>query len=198
MTPILELINRLGLGIVSLIICFNVMAADNFPIYFYNIAKEVQKEYDKGSFEKMIDPALVATIASIESGYGDFENADTAKAALNYMGRHAIGDEEFLTTTGGAKLKKYKTVEDNVRDFLNLMSTGRYYSEFRNAVERGASIEDQFKTLTKYSTNPDYSSLLSGIYKKRILPSIQTENMLIPKSKPKLKDQMEMFDLMIP
>ena len=40
----------------------------------------------EGSFEKMIDPALVATIASIESGYGDFENADTAKSALNYMG----------------------------------------------------------------------------------------------------------------
>ena len=187
------------------------MAADNFPIYFYNIAKEVQKEYNEGSFEKMIDPALIATIASIESGYGDFENADTAKAALNYMGRHAIGDEEFLTTTGGAKLKKYSAIEDNVRDFLKLMSTGKYYSEFRNAVERGATVEDQFKTLTKYSTNPDYSSLLSGIYKKRVLPSIQTENMLIPKDKPKLtknilmpkhkpklEDQMEVFGPMTP
>jgi len=184
--------------IIFLLIHFNTMAADNFPNYFYNITKKVQQEYDEGSFEKMIDPALVATIASIESGYGDFENAGTAKSALNYMGRHAIGDEEFLTTTGGAKLKKYKTVEDNVRDFLKLMSTGRYYSEFRNAVEKGASVEDQFKTLTKYSVNPDYSSLLSGIYKKRVLPSIQTENMLTPKSKPKLKDQMEMFDLMMP
>ena len=45
MIQILELINRLGLGIVSLIICFNDMAADNFPIYFYNIAKEVKKYY---------------------------------------------------------------------------------------------------------------------------------------------------------
>ena len=176
MIQIQELTKHFVLGIVSLILLFNIMAeaADTFPKTFYETVVKVQKEYDKDSFESKVNPALVTTLASVESAYGEFTNAPTAKAANNYMGRHAIGDELFIATPSGAKLKKYDSIEANIRDFLKLMKTGSYYKGFRQAVNEGMPIEDQFKNLNNYSTNPKYFDLLYNSYKKRISPIEQT------------------------
>jgi len=141
-------------------------AKDTFPKTFTSIVIEVQKEYSPDSFERMIKPLFVTTIASVETANGTFKNADTAKRAKNYTGRHAIGNEKFILTAGGVKLKKYDTIEDSIRDFLNLMTHGRHYEEFRIAVRKGKSIEDQFKTLNKYATNPNYTDILLSVYKK--------------------------------
>ena len=141
-------------------------AKDTFAKTFTSIVIEVQKEYSPDSFERMIKPLFVTTIASVETANGTFKNADTAKRANNYTGRHAIGNEKFLLTAGGVKLKKYDNIEDSIRDFLNLMTHGRYYEEFRITVREGKSIEDQFKTLNKYATNPNYTDILLNVYKK--------------------------------
>ena len=141
-------------------------AKDTFAKTFTSIVIEVQKEYSPDSFERMIKPLFVTTIASVETANGTFKNADTAKRAKNYTGRHAIGNEKFILTAGGVKLKKYDNIEDSIRDFLNLMTHGRHYKEFRIAVREGKSIEDQFKTLNKYATNPNYTDILLNVYKK--------------------------------
>ena len=195
MIQIQELIKHFVLGIVSLILVGNTMAesAESFPKNFYNIVVKVQQEYDEDSFERKINPALVTTVASIESGYGDFPNAPTAKSANNYMGRHAIGNEPFVATASGAKLKKYESIEDNVRDFLKLMKSGNYYKEFRSAIEKDLPIEDQFKTLNNYSTNPQYFDLLYNSYKKRISPISQTNKMF--QGEKNLSDQMNKLNI---
>ena len=144
----------------------STLAQDSFAKTFTSIVIQVQQEYSPDSFERKINPLFVTTIASVETADGTFKNADTAKWAKNYTGRHAIGNEEFLLTAGGVKLKKYNSIEDSIRDFLSLMTHSKYYKEFRIAVNKNKSIEDQFKTLSKYATNPQYTDILLNKYKQ--------------------------------
>ena len=46
------------------------------------------------------------------------------------------------------------------------MTHSKYYKEFRIAVNKNKSIEDQFKTLSKYATNPQYTDILLNRYKQ--------------------------------
>lgn len=195
MIQIQELIKHFVLGIVSLILLGNIMAqaAETFPKTFYDTVVKVQQEYDADSFERKISPALITTVASIESGYGDFPNAPTAKSANNYMGRHALPNEPFIATPSGAKLKRYESIEDNVRDFLKLMKSGNYYKDFRSAIEQNLPIEDQFRALNNYSTNPKYYDLLYNSYKKRVSPVEQTNKMF--QGEKSLGDQMKKLNV---
>ena len=147
----------------------STFAQESFAKRFTSIVIKVQQEYSTDSFERKINPLFVTTIASVETADGTFKNADTAKRAKNYTGRHAIGNEEFLLTAGGVKLKKYNSIEDSIRDFLSLMTHSKYYKEFRIAVNKNKSIEDQFKTLSKYATNPQYTDILLNRYNNIIL-----------------------------
>ena len=149
-----------------LLLTGSTFAQESFAKRFTSIVIEVQQEYSTDSFERKINPLFVTTIASVETADGTFKNADTAKRAKNYTGRHAIGNEEFLLTAGGVKLKKYNSIEDSIRDFLSLMTHSKYYKEFRIAVNKNKSIEDQFKTLSKYATNPQYTDILLNRYKQ--------------------------------
>ena len=49
------------------------------------------------------------------------------------------------------------------------MTHSKYYKEFRIAVNKNKSIEDQFKTLSKYATNPQYTDILLNRYNNIIL-----------------------------
>ena len=152
-----------------LLLTGSTFAQESFAKRFTSIVIKVQQEYSTDSFERKINPLFVTTIASVETADGTFKNADTAKRAKNYTGRPAIGNEEFLLTAGGVKLKKYNSIEDSIRDFLSLMTHSKYYKEFRIAVNKNKSIEDQFKTLSKYATNPQYTDILLNRYNNIIL-----------------------------
>ncbi len=71
---------------------------------------------------------------------------------------------------------------------LRLMKVGNYYKDFRQAVNEGMPLEDQFRNLNNYSTNPKYFDLLYNSYKKRISPIEQTNKMF--KGEKSLGDQM--------
>ena len=135
----------------------STLAQDSFAKTFTSIVIQVQQEYSPDSFERKINPLFVTTIASVETADGTFKNADTAKRAKNYTGRHAIGNEEFLLTAGGVKLKKYNSIEDSIRDFLSLMTHSKYYKEFRIAVNKNIRgkylITDHFLILYIYNRN---------------------------------------------
>ena len=57
--------------------------------------------------EYKIPTSFIATVATAETGNMEFEGAPTAKAANNFFGMHATGDQKFLETTGGAKLRSF-------------------------------------------------------------------------------------------
>jgi len=169
--------------LIFLLISLNVMAADNFPKFFYDKVVEVQSTYPEGSFERMIDPSLVTTIASLESDYGDFANAPTAKKANNYMGRHAgdLKTEDHIMSTGNppAPVKVYESIEDNIIDFFNLINNNKRYINLKEAIISGESIENQIKLLQgSYNiVDTEYANKLTNIYNKRVSIIKQTENL---------------------
>ena len=191
MTQILELIKHLGLGIVSLIICFNVMADDTLIENFISQINEVKQEYKKDSLEYKIPTSFIATIATVETGNMEFEGAPTAKAANNYFGLHPYKkDQEYLDTEGGAKLRKFNDSKESIRAFLDLIKTQDQYEGVRESIENNEPVSNYFKSMDKYAEREDYTDFLNQVYTSRIDPIL---NPLLPQKKPMLKKQMEVF-----
>ena len=188
MIQILELIKLLGLGIASLIICTITMADIKNTKDFMKAIDEVRKEYPEESVESKIPSSFIATVAATETGNFQFKDAPTAKNANNFFGMHATGDQKFLQTTGGAKLRSFDDSKASIRAFLNLMANDERY---KNVIESMDKVETMFKSMgeSPYATNPNYTNLLTSVYTNRIKPIIETENMLLPKAKP-IIDQM--------
>ena len=112
--------------------------------------------------------------------------APTAKNANNFFGMHATGDQQSMTTTGGAKLRSFDDSKASIRAFLQLMANDERY---KNVVESMDTVENMFQSMgdSPYAKNPNYTNLLGNVYKNRIQPILQTENFLMPKRKPILE-----------
>jgi flagellum-specific peptidoglycan hydrolase FlgJ len=174
------------LGIVSVLICSIAMAEINQTKDFIKAIEEVRKEYPEDSIESKIPSSFVATVAAAETGNFQFKGAPTAKNANNFFGMHATGDQQFLKTTGGAKLRSFDDSKASIRAFLQLMANDERY---KNVVESMDTVENMFKSMgdSPYAQNPNYTNLLGNVYKNRIQPIFQTENFLMPKRKPILE-----------
>ena len=190
MILILELIKHLGLGIASLIICGITMAEINDTKSFIKTINEVLKEYPEDSIERKIKPGFIATVAALETGNFQFKGAPTAQKGNNYFGMKPIGDQDFVTTTGGVNIGSFADAKSSINAFINLITTDDRYSEVVKAAEQDEPISNMFQGMTSYAENPNYVNLLSSVYNDRIKPIIETENVLIPRKKP-LNQQMD-------
>ena len=190
MIQILELIKHLGLGIASLIICSITMAEINDTKSFIKTINEVLKEYPEDSIERKIKPGFIATVAALETGNFQFKNAPTAKKGNNYFGMKPVGDQSFVTTTGGVNIGSFADAKSSIKAFINLITTDDRYSEVVKAAEQDQPISNMFEGMTSYAENPNYINLLTSVYSDRIKPVMETENMLIPRRKP-INQQMD-------
>ena len=183
MIQIQELIKLLGLGIASLIVCSITMAEINDTKSFIKAINEVAEEYPEGSIERKLlkKPGFVATVSAAETGNFQFKGAPTAKKGNNYFGMKPIGDQDFVTTTGGTNIASFPDSKASIRSFLSLISTDDRYKSVMESTEK---VEDMFKGMSPYAERTDYPSFLANVYNDRIKPIIETENMLIPKRKP--------------
>ena len=183
MIQILELIKLLGLGIASAILFITIAMSDITKTKdFIKVVDEVKSEYPEGSLERKIPTSFIATIAAVETGNFNFKGADTANEANNFFGIHATGDQEFLPTSGGAKLRRFEDNKGSVRAFINLVKSDERYGDALKAIDKGPN--EMFKGMSVYAENPNYVNLLSSVYRDRIEPVFQTENFLLPKRKP--------------
>ena len=183
MIQILELIKHFVLGIASAILFTTIAMAENTNTKDYAKAyREVQQEYPEGSVQRKLPVGFAASNAYLETGGFKYKGADTAKAANNYHGMHATGDEQYLTTTGGAKLAQYDDVKASIRSFLNLIATDDRYEDVRKAQGKGP--EEMFKGMSPYATDSNYVDKLTSVYRNQIKAILETENMLVPKVKP--------------
>ena len=189
MIQIQELIKHFVLGIVSLIICGITMAEINDTKSFIKTINEVLKEYPEDSIERKIKPGFIATVAALETGNFQFKNAPTAQKGNNYFGMKPIGDQDFVTTTGGVNIGSFADAKGSINAFINLITTDDRYSEVVKAAEQDEPISNMFQGMTSYAENPNYINLLSSVYSDRIKPVMETENALIPRRKP-IMDQM--------
>jgi len=184
MIQIQELIKHFVLGIASLIICGITMAEINDTKSFIKTINEVLKEYPEDSIERKIKPGFIATVAALETGNFQFKNAPTAQKGNNYFGMKPIGDQDFVTTTGGVNIGSFADAKGSINAFINLITTDDRYSEVVKAAENDEPITNMFEGMTSYAENPNYVNLLSSVYSDRIKPVMETENALIPKRKP--------------
>ena len=189
MILIQELIKLLGLGIASLIVCSITMAEINDTKNFLKTINEVLKEYPEDSIERKIKPGFIATVAALETGNFQFKNAPTAQKGNNYFGMKPIGNQDFVTTTGGVNIGSFTDAKSSINAFINLITTDDRYSEVVKAAEQDKPTSNMFQGMTSYAENPNYVNLLSSVYNDRIKPIIETENVLIPRRKP-ITDQM--------
>ena len=189
MIQIQELIKHFVLGIASLIICSITMAEINDTKSFIKSINEVLKEYPEDSIERKIKPGFIATVAALETGNFQFKGAPTAQKGNNYFGMKPIGDQDFVTTTGGVNIGSFADVKSSINAFINLITTDDRYSEVVKAAEQDQPIPNMFEGMASYAENPNYVNLLSSVYNDRIKPVIETENVLIPRRKP-ITDQM--------
>ena len=183
MIQILELIKLLGLGIASAILFITISMADISKTKdFIKAVDEVKSEYPEGSLERKIPTSFIATIAAVETGNFEFKGADTANKANNFFGIHATGDQDFLPTSGGAKLRRFEDNKGSIRAFINLVKSDERYGDALKAIDKGPN--EMFKGMSVYAENPNYVNLFSNVYRDRIEPVFQTENFLLPKRKP--------------
>lgn len=188
MIQIQELIKHLGLGIVSVFLFTGILMADiKNTKDFMKAIEEVRQEYPEDAVERKIPTAFIATVAAAETGNFQFKGAPTAMKANNYFGMHATGDQEFLETTGGAKLRSFPDNKSSIRSFMSLIATDNRYE---NVIKSTDKVEEMFKGMSPYAERKDYVNFLSSVYTDRIKPVIETENMLVPKRKP-LNQQMD-------
>jgi len=188
MTQIQELIKHLGLGIVSVFLFTNIIMADiKNTKDFMKAVEEVRQEYPEDAIERKIPTSFITTVAAAETGNFQFKGAPTAMKANNYFGMHATGDQEFLQTTGGAKLRNFPDDKSSIRSFISLITTDDRY---KSVIDSTNKVEEMFKGMSPYAERKDYVNFLSSVYTDRIKPIIETQNMLIPRAKP-LNQQMD-------
>jgi uncharacterized FlgJ-related protein len=191
MIQILELIKLLGLGIVSTILFINITMADIAKTKdFIKAIEEVRQEYPEDAVERKIPSSFIATVAATETGNFNFEGAPTAKKANNFFGIHATGNQNYMETSGGAKLRSFDDNKGSIRAFMQLIANDERYKNVMDGIQKNDKVENLFDGMSIYAENPNYTNILSNVYKNRIQPVFQTENFLLPKRKP-ITEQMD-------
>ena len=191
MIQILELIKLLGLGIVSTILFINITMADIAKTKdFIKAVEEVRQEYPEDAVERKIPSSFIATVAATETGNFNFEGAPTAKKANNFFGIHATGNQNYMETSGGARLRSFDDSKGSIRAFMQLIANDERYKNVMDGIQKNDKVENLFDGMSIYAENPNYTNILSSVYKNRIQPVFQTENFLLPKRKP-ITEQMD-------
>ncbi len=191
MIQILELIKLLGLGIVSAILFINITMADIAKTKdFIKAVEEVRQEYPEDAVERKIPSSFIATVAATETGNFNFEGAPTAKKANNFFGIHATGNQNYMETSGGARLRSFDDSKGSIRAFMQLIANDERYKNVMDGIQKNDKVENLFEGMSIYAENPNYTNILGSVYKNRIQPVLQTENFLLPKRKP-ITEQMD-------
>ena len=191
MIQILELIKLLGLGIASAILFITISMADISKTKdFIKAVEEVRQEYPEDAIERKIPSSFIATVAATETGNFNFEGAPTAQKANNFFGIHATGDQQFIETSGGAKLRSFDDSKGSIRAFMQLIANDERYKNVMDGINKNDKVENLFEGMSIYAENPNYTNILGSVYKNRIQPVLQTENFLLPKRKP-ITEQMD-------
>ncbi len=154
MIQILELIKLLGLGIVSAILFINITMADIAKTKdFIKAVEEVRQEYPEDALERKIPSSFIATVAATETGNFNFEGAPTAKKANNFFGIHATGDQNYIETSGGARLRSFDDSKGSIRAFMQLIANDERYKNVMDGINKNDKVENLFEGMSIYAEN---------------------------------------------
>ena len=188
MIQILELIKLLGLGIASAILFITItMAEISQTKDFIKAVEEVRQEYPEESIERKLPASFIATIAATETGNFQFEGAPTAKKANNFFGIHATGNQNYIETSGGAKLRSFDDSKGSIRAFMSLIANDERYKDAINAIDKGP--QEMFKGMSVYAENyglqdeSDQQIILKMKLPKKLQKDILSKPIKISKAK---------------
>jgi Bax protein len=111
---------------------------------------------------------LVLAQSIIESNWG---KSRFAKKANNFFGMKAVEGEEYILSKNGKKVKSYHTKCDSVNDYMELLSFGEPYEEFKEELLRQWTVDrmDIYATieyLDNYAEDKKYKIKLKKIIKQ--------------------------------
>ena len=111
---------------------------------------------------------LVLAQSIIESNWG---KSRFAKKANNFFGIKAVGGEEYILSKNNKKIKSYETKCDSVNDYMDLLSFGEPYKEFKEELLRQWTVDriDIYATieyLDNYAEDKKYKIKLKKIIKQ--------------------------------
>ena len=111
---------------------------------------------------------LVLAQSIIESNWG---KSRFAKKANNFFGVKAVGGEEYILSKNGKKVKAYHTKCDSVNDYMELLSFGEPYKEFKEELLRQWTVDriDIYaiiEYLENYAEDKKYKIKLKKIIKQ--------------------------------
>ena len=111
---------------------------------------------------------LVLAQSIIESNWG---KSRFAKKANNFFGVKAVGGEEYILSKNGKKVKAYHTKCDSVNDYMELLSFGEPYKEFKEELLRQWAVDriDIYaiiEYLENYAEDKKYKIKLKKIIKQ--------------------------------
>ena len=111
---------------------------------------------------------LVLAQSIIESNWG---KSRFAKKANNFFGVRAVGGEEYILSKNGKKVKAYHTKCDSVNDYMELLSFGEPYKEFKEELLRQWTVDriDIYaiiEYLENYAEDKKYKIKLKKIIKQ--------------------------------
>jgi flagellum-specific peptidoglycan hydrolase FlgJ len=95
-----------------------------------------------------------------------------------------------METSGGARLRSFDDSKGSIRAFMQLIANDERYKNVMDGIQKNDKVENLFDGMSIYAENPNYTNILSNVYKNRIQPVFQTENFLLPKRKP-IAEQMD-------
>ena len=108
---------------------------------------------------------LVVAQAILESDWG---RSRFARNGNNLFGIKAVNDEEFILSLSLKKVKKYPTFCSSVEDYIDLLSYGKPYKEFKEELIKQWMTDDVdipklINHLDNYAEDKNYKSKLITI-----------------------------------
>ena len=142
----------------------------NKKSWLFNTAEKVYKINKKN----IIPNDIILSINSEETGWGTSRFLKDGSNNLFNIQVFNENEPHLKAKESLAKIKKYKTEEDSIKDFLNMVSNSKKYQGVRDAINSfnkgNASKNDIIDAIGKtgYAQNPNWSNNVKSILKRRI------------------------------
>ena len=112
--------------------------------------------------------SLVLSQAILESDWGKSRFATNGN---NLFGIKAMGDEDFIRSRNGKKLRRYHTWCESVNDYMDLLAHGEPYKEFQNKLFHQWAIDDVdvyelVNYLDKYAEDKKYKEKIKVLIRQ--------------------------------
>ena len=142
----------------------------NKKAWLFNTAEKVYKT----NTDNIIPNDIILAINSEETGWGTSRFVKDGSNNLFNIQVFSEDEPHIKARSSNAKIKKYESEEDSIKDFLNMVANSEKYQGVRetiNAYNEGKATKNDIVDAignTGYAENPDWSNNVKSILNRRI------------------------------